>query len=99
MEPKKNVKPKDKSVENKSNFPLLNFNHIKRFSIVITTTLAVVLSLVAFGYWLDTKLDTKPWLLVTGLLISFPIAQIAVYKQIKRYTKKEFDRLDIKVKK
>jgi len=88
----------EKSIK-KKDFPLLNFNHIKRFSIVISITLIIVLGLVALGYWLDKKFDTKPWFLLIGLIISFPIAQITVYKKMKQFMNKEFKRLNVKTKK
>ena len=31
----------------------------------------VVAAFCLLGWWLDRKLDTAPWLLVTGLVISF----------------------------
>lgn len=99
MEPKKANKSEELKPSNKQDFPLLDFNHIRRFSLVITTTLVIVLTLIGLGYYLDTLLDTKPWLLLIGLIASFPIAQIAVYKKMKQYTQKEFDRLNIKRKK
>lgn len=84
--------------EAKKNFPLLNYNHLKRFSIVITSTFVIVLSFVGLGYWLDLKLGTKPWLLIILTIISFPITQLVVYRKMKEFTKKEFKRLNIKVK-
>lgn len=92
-------KKEEKKSKSKQEYPLLNFNHLQRFSIVIITTLVIVIGLVALGHWLDQKFETKPWLLIISLIISFPLSQLAVYKQMKRFTKKEFNRLEIKHKK
>lgn len=85
--------------QNKKDFPLLNYNHLRRFSVVITTTLFIVLIFVGTGIWLDMKLGTKPWLLIALTLASFPVMQLVVYKKMKDFTKKEFKRLNIKEKK
>ena len=96
----KSLKPNTgiKMDKNKKEFPLLNFNHIRRFSIVIATTVTIIAVFVGIGYWLDTKLDTKPWILIVAVVLSFPVTQFALYKKMKEYSKKEFKRLDIKTK-
>lgn len=98
MEPKKVDKTEAEKSKKNQNFPLLNFNHIQRFSIVIITTLVIVLGMTALGYWLDKMFDTKPWLMAITLILSFPIAQLAVYRKMKQYTKKELKRLNVKPK-
>ena len=80
----------------KKNYPLLNFNHLQRFSVVIITTLSIVILFAGAGYWLDLKLGTRPWLLVILVIVSFPVTQYTVYKKMKEFTQKEFKKHGIK---
>lgn len=95
---KKKINSKgNKSLKNKAS-KLLEFNHIKRFWIVISITLAITLILTLSGFWIDQHFNTKPLFLIIALISSFPIAQIVVYKKMKNYTQNEFKRLNIKTR-
>lgn len=91
-------KGENKGVKGKgsSNYPLLNFNHLRRFSIVVITTISIVIVFAGAGYWLDITLNTKPWLLVTFVILSFPVTQFALVRKMKEFTQKELKRHGIK---
>ncbi len=44
---------------------------------------ACILIGVLTGLWLDNKLDTKPWLMIGGLLLGLVIAVYGVYRMIR----------------
>ncbi len=68
--------PKDDSVNMaKSLFGLMADTTWRMFIPTIGFTL--------FGVWLDTKLSTKPWLMLVFIIIGFLFAGLLVYRQYK----------------
>jgi F0F1-type ATP synthase assembly protein I len=66
----------------------------KGFGSYGTVGLEVVLSvLVGFfgGYWLDGKLDTRPWLTLLGFAYGVAAAARALYRAARRATKEAED--------
>ncbi len=47
------------------------------------TTIGLMALFGGTGYYIDKKIDTFPILFIIGLVISFPLIQILVYKQTK----------------
>ena len=37
------------------------------------------------GYWLDTQFETKPWLLVSGILLGLVAGFVQMYRIVKRF--------------
>ena len=58
---------------------------------VAATTILLMGFFGGLGYYIDKKIDTFPILFIIGLVISFPIIQIVIYKQTRALIK------DIKV--
>jgi len=87
----KNVsKNAEKVAEEKENIEiLLDFNHIQRFATVSGITLGSILAFAGLGYWIDTLLDTKPWFLLIGMIISFPLTQIMLIRKMKSMAPKK----------
>ncbi len=54
---------------------------------VMIVTLGTIAAFGIGGYYLDTLLNTKPFWLITGVVISYPIAQLILYKVFKKITK------------
>ena len=48
----------------------------------------VVVVFCAMGYWLDQKLDTSPWLLLTGFFIAFVGMFYNIWKQTRNLRQK-----------
>lgn len=47
-------------------------------------TIATPAVLMTFGgHWLDDKFGTAPWLTLSGLLLSLPLAAFAVWRKLK----------------
>ena len=44
---------------------------------------ACILIGVFTGLWLDNKLDTRPWLMIGGLLVGLAVAVYGVYRMIR----------------
>ena len=58
---------------------------------VAATTILLMGIFGGLGYYIDKKIDTFPILFVAGLVISFPIIQIVVYKMGKALIKQRGD--------
>lgn len=52
-------------------------------------TLIVIGIFTALGFGLDYLFNTKPWLLIACLVVSFPITQVVVIKKIRRDISKD----------
>ncbi len=48
------------------------------------TILATVAVFAFLGKYLDQLLGTHPWLFIGGIIISFPVSQYFIYRQLKR---------------
>lgn len=70
-----------------SGFALSYRDHFQITLKVAFTTVALMAIFGGSGYFLDKKLDTFPILLIVGLVISFPLIQILIYKQTKNLLK------------
>lgn len=57
---------------------------IKAFTSIAGITLSVIMIFFLAGYYIDTKLDTKPYGIIILLVVSFPIVQIILYKVLKK---------------
>jgi F0F1-type ATP synthase assembly protein I len=50
-----------------------------------TVTILVTVALFAFiGKKLDSYMGTTPWLFIIGIVISFPLSQYLIYRQLKK---------------
>ncbi len=54
---------------------------------VAATTILLMGFFGGLGHYIDKKIDTFPILFIIGLVISFPIIQIVIYKQTKALLK------------
>ncbi|QQR83757.1 AtpZ/AtpI family protein [Candidatus Peregrinibacteria bacterium] len=48
------------------------------------TTLTSILIFAGGGHWLDLRFDKHPWFMVLGLMLSFPVTQLSLYRLMKR---------------
>ena len=64
-----------------SNLPKLRLDNFLWVGLITLTSVALF---GGSGYLIDTWIGTKPFGLIIGMVISFPITQIAIYKKIKR---------------
>lgn len=71
-----------------SGFALSYRDHFQITLKVAFTTVALMAIFGGSGYFLDKKIDTFPILLIVGLVISFPLIQILIYKQTKNLLKR-----------
>ena len=67
----------------------LEFNHLKRWWNVIVITIGTISVFALAGYALDSWLETRPWMLVTAVLISFPVTQILLIRKMKKFAEEE----------
>ncbi len=63
--------------------------HHKIYGRVVGITLACCTVLLGIGYGLDIYLGTKPAILITSLVIGFPLVQFIVYKNMMAFARKE----------
>ena len=59
------------------------------FSVLAQTgclTLVIALTALAAGLWLDTRLDTRPWITVVMVVLSAPVAFVVIYFRVKAAT-------------
>lgn len=71
-----------------SDFVLSYRDHFQITLKVAFTTIGLMAIFGGGGYFLDKKFDIFPTLLIAGLVISFPIIQILIYKQTKNLVKR-----------
>ena len=45
--------------------------------------LGVVGLIGGLGYYLDYTLATKPWFMIAGIVIAFPLSQYLIYRRLK----------------
>lgn len=57
--------------------------HIRVTVMVALITLLSIGLLGGGGYLLDQQFDTKPFLTIAGVLISFPLSQFIIYRWVK----------------
>lgn len=63
---------------------ILNYrDHFQITMKIAFTTIGMMALFGGGGYYIDKKIDTFPILFIIGLVISFPLIQILVYKQTK----------------
>lgn len=49
-------------------------------------TIAIPIVLLALlGRFLDTRLDSSPWLLLTGILLSILVSSFLIYQKVKKF--------------
>jgi F0F1-type ATP synthase assembly protein I len=53
-----------------------------RFTTVGLQFVITICLSVAFGWWLDVKLETKPWLMLVFALLSPPVAFYHLYRAV-----------------
>lgn len=63
---------------------LMFSNHAKVTATVALITVSSIAILGFSGWKLDFWLGTKPAFLIVGIILSFPIAQIVIYRWIKK---------------
>ena len=63
--------------------PSQDFHHLQRLGVVTGITLSNILVFGGIGYWLDKTYGTKPWILIAGLILAFPLSQFEIYKVMK----------------
>lgn len=74
---------------------LENLMFAKHFQITIRVALITLGGLAIFGgggYLLDTQFGTKPLFLIIGVVVSYPIIQVALYRTFRSMTKKITDK-------
>ena len=42
------------------------------------------ISFIGLGFWIDTKLDTKPWLTIAGIIVGVTITSLLVRRQLRK---------------
>jgi len=62
--------------------------HYKLSWFVLKTCLLVLLPLVSFGIFLDNYLNLAPWGKTISIILAFPILQIILIRNLKKYLKK-----------
>jgi F0F1-type ATP synthase assembly protein I len=66
------------------------FLAFQRIGAVAGVTVTNTLLLGYIGYYLDSLYNTKPLLLIIGIVIAFPISQYMIYKILKSVISKRF---------
>ena len=64
---------------------------IRVFLQTTATTIIVIAILAGGGYLLDQQVQTYPTFFLIGLIASFPITQVVLYKQLRKYAKKKIN--------
>lgn len=71
--------------------PIENFRKQKIHAVktIAFLNLAVIGVFVLLGFGLDALFNTKPWLLIVCVVVSFPITQFVVIKKVRKDIKKD----------
>lgn len=64
---------------------------IRVFLQTTATTIVVIAIFAGGGYLLDKQLGTYPTIFIIGLIVSFPITQIYLYKKLKKFAKSKIN--------
>ncbi len=72
--------------------PIEKFRKQKVYAVkmIAFMTLSVILIAVAIGFGLDYLFNTKPWLLIASVVLSFPVTQFVVLKKVKKDISNKF---------
>lgn len=71
---------------------------ISVFFQTIVYTLISIAIFGALGHYLDKKLDTAPVILITALVISYPITQIILFRKFRMFAKSKIEKVVKRVK-
>jgi len=71
-------------MSSKDSLKKLKKNQIKVFGLSSGITLGFIAILGGFGYLIDVWFGTKPFGLIIGLIISYPLNQIYLIKKVKK---------------
>lgn len=64
---------------------IIGKKHLSISGLTILITLSTILVFTGGGYYLDSILETNPYLTILGLLLSYPVAQVLIAKFIKKH--------------
>ncbi len=68
-------------------------NRITIFLHATGYTIVNVAVISGLGYLLDQQLGTFPGFFITGLVLSFPLTMVLIYKKFKKFALKEIDKV------
>jgi len=67
-------------------------SRIAAFGLAAFYTLGVTAIMGVAGYYLDQWLGTFPGIFITGLILSFPLSQVLLYKRLKKFSTERIDK-------
>ncbi len=79
-----NQSEKQKKSQQAITSTLMFSQHFRVTLMVALISITMIALFSGSGYLLDIQLDTEPLFLLIGVVISFPLSQLAVYRWVKK---------------